>query len=324
MANNISKRVHTIPASFPRCANTVVTPSTRLQLVVDEYIVPTVSRDGFTLLCTHGTSFNKSLWEMVIVTLLQTSHVAPYIKRVLAVDAFNHGDSALVNKAKLIKDKAHWPDVSRDILQVLAHFGVEAPVIGIGHSFGGGALAHASIMAPSAFWATIFVEPIIFLMESQTQRIADTTLNRRDRWSSYDEAKAAFDRSRGMADWDPQQRQTYIDKAIYQTREGDEDFWTLKTTKEQEAATYLAAPLPGLPELLEASRQRHFFILGEKSIVLNATARARIEEISHKPGWVKTLPGVGHLVPMTHPHLLASELARVLCQVVGSKTESKL
>lgn len=123
-------------------------------------------------------------------------------------------------------------------------------------------------MAPSAFWATIFVEPIIFLMESQTQRIADTTLNRRDRWSSYDEAKAAFDRSRGMADWDPQQRQTYIDKAIYQTREGDEDFWTLKTTKEQEAATYLAAPLPGLPELLEASRQRHFFILGEKSIVL--------------------------------------------------------
>lgn len=77
---------------------------------------------------------------MVIVTLLQTSHVAPYIKRVLAVDAFNHGDSALVNKAKLIKDKAHWPDVSRDILQVLAHFGVEAPVIGIGHSFGGGAL----------------------------------------------------------------------------------------------------------------------------------------------------------------------------------------
>ncbi|KAH7389974.1 Alpha/Beta hydrolase protein [Pyrenochaeta sp. MPI-SDFR-AT-0127] len=324
MANNISKRVHTIPASFPRCVNTVINPSARLQLVVDEYVIPTPSRDGFTLLFTHGTSFNKSLWELVIRTLLNNSSIAPYIKRVLAVDAINHGDSALANKGKLSKDKAHWPDISRDILQVLKHFGVEAPVIGIGHSFGGGALAHASIMAPSAFWATIFVEPIIFLMKGQTQGIADMTLKRRDRWESYEEAKAAFDKSRGMADWVPQQRQKYIDEAIYQTRTGDANFWTLKTTKEQEAATYLAAPVPGLPELLEASRQRHYFILGEKSVVLNTTSRARIEEISHEPGWVKTLPGVGHLVPMTHPDLLASELARALHHVVVSKNTSKL
>ena len=35
---------------------------------------------------------------------------------------------------------AHWPDCSRDILQVLSHFGITRQVIGIGHSFGGGIL----------------------------------------------------------------------------------------------------------------------------------------------------------------------------------------
>lgn len=35
---------------------------------------------------------------------------------------------------------AFWPDISRDILTALDTLDVSGPIVGIGHSFGGGAL----------------------------------------------------------------------------------------------------------------------------------------------------------------------------------------
>lgn len=35
---------------------------------------------------------------------------------------------------------AFWPDISRDILKILDTLDVSGPIVGIGHSFGGGAL----------------------------------------------------------------------------------------------------------------------------------------------------------------------------------------
>lgn len=66
------------------------------------------------------------------------------------------------------------------------------------------------MMAPSAFLATVFVEPIIFQFPGQTQIIADQALKRRDRWLNYEEARAAFSKSKGMSDWHPEQLQKYI------------------------------------------------------------------------------------------------------------------
>lgn len=65
-------------------------------------------------------------------------------------------------------------------------------------------------MAPEAFAATVFVEPIIFQLPGQTQNIAKQALKRRDRWGSYAEAKTAFMKSRGMSDWHSEQLQKYV------------------------------------------------------------------------------------------------------------------
>ncbi|KAH7051150.1 Alpha/beta hydrolase family-domain-containing protein [Macrophomina phaseolina] len=324
MAYPYQKRAHNVPASHPRKASTVVSPEVVLHIAVDDYKISAAPQNGLTLVFTHGTSFNKAFWELVVNELLQKPGVSSRIKRVLALDAANHGDSAVANKGRLARDQTFWPDHSRDILKVMEYFQVDAPVIGIGHSFGGGTLSHAAMMAPEAFAATIFVEPIIFQLPGQTQNIAKQALKRRDRWGSYAEAKAAFMKSRGMSDWHSEQLQKYVDTAIYEVESEGEKYWTLKTTKEQEAATYLAAPYRAIPELLATSRQRHHFILGKESKVINADARNEISKISKSPEYVKTLDGVGHLVPMTHPHLLAEELAAIIGNVVGSRGCAKL
>ncbi len=76
------------------------------------------------------------------------------VKKILAIDASNHGESWVINE-KILTNKceslgnilslnylilaiAHWPDQSKDILHVLRYFNVQQPIIGIGHSFGGG------------------------------------------------------------------------------------------------------------------------------------------------------------------------------------------
>ncbi|GME49425.1 Alpha/beta hydrolase fold-1 [Neofusicoccum parvum] len=324
MAIALEKLVHAIPASYPRNPSTVVSPDTRLEIVVEEYTVPTAPQNGLTLLFTHGTSFNKGFWELIVHELVVKHGLSSRIKRILALDAVTHGDSGVANKGKLVADKTFWPDHSKDVLRVLEHFRVEAPVLGIGHSFGGGVLAHAAMMSPSAFVATVFIEPILFQFPGQTQTIADQALKRRDRWNSYEEASAAFKKSRGMSDWHPIQLQKYIDTAIYQVGSGEQSYWTLKTTKQQEAATYIAAPFPAILDLLGVSRQRHYFLLGEKSMVIKHEAREEVKALSKRPGWTKVLPDAGHLIPMTHPQLIADELAAIVGDVVGSFSSAKL
>ncbi|EKG09638.1 Alpha/beta hydrolase fold-1 [Macrophomina phaseolina MS6] len=294
------KRVHTIPASHPRHPSTVVSPDTELKLVVDDYAIPTAPDEGYTLVFTHGVSFNRAMWEMIIRKLLDKPEISSHIKRVLALDAVNHGDSALVNTGKLAKDKTFWLDHSKDILKVLEYFRVGPRAIGIGHSLGGGTLSHAALMAPSAFTATILIEPIIFQFAGRNQIIANETLKRPDKWASYEEAR----------------------EAMIKCESGT--YWTLKTTKEQEAGVYFSAPIPELPDLLAKSRQPHYYLLGQKSRVFTLKDRAVIKNISNSPGWVKILPGVGHLIPMTHPNLLVEELAAITIENIRPHQSAKL
>lgn len=87
----------------------------RLRLAVHEYNVTGAESSGYTLILTHGTSFNKLFWELIIQYLLSsTSGVKPAIKRLLAIDAANHGDSALLNRG-VLPSKGE-PHIARIIL----------------------------------------------------------------------------------------------------------------------------------------------------------------------------------------------------------------
>ncbi|KAH7043772.1 Alpha/beta hydrolase fold-1 [Macrophomina phaseolina] len=331
------KRVHTIPASHPRHPSTVVSPDTELKLVVDDYAIPTAPDEGYTLVFTHGVSFNRAMWEMIIRKLLDKPEISSHIKRVLALDAVNHGDSALVNAGKLAKDKrdltdgsskAFWLDHSKDILKVLEYFRVGPRAIGIGHSLGGGTLSHAALMAPSAFTATILIEPIIFQFAGRNQIIANETLKRPDKWASYEEAREAMISNRVMSTWHPEQLQKYIDTGIHKVECESGTYWTLKTTKEQEAAresTFLhRSPSSLISWQKVVNRIITFSVKRAEYCQSTLKDRAVIKNISNSPGWVKILPGVGHLIPMTHPNLLVEELAAITIENIRPHQSAKL
>jgi hypothetical protein len=95
------KQVHIIPATYPRTCSTIQSADVQLKIVVDEYRLPGTSPASLTLIMTHGTSFNKSFWEMIIGDLLRRPCLSSRIKRILTIDAVNHGDSAVINASKL-------------------------------------------------------------------------------------------------------------------------------------------------------------------------------------------------------------------------------
>ena len=309
------KRFHIIDASHPRKAGTVKDPTKRLQIAVNEYSVAERLPQGYTLIFTHGTSFNKDLWHIVLDAILTRTELKGRIRRVLAIDAVNHGESAALNR-EMLGSETHWPDHSYDILRTLHHFGVCENIIGVGHSFGGGTMCHAAMIAPSMFTATIFIEPILFQMRRQTVNIAQAAMKRRDTWASLDDVKSSFAKSPGLADWDPRQRQIYSEAGTWETSKGGKLVRMLKTPKEQEAATYLAAPFPHILDLLESSRARHHFVFGEVSKVLSSAQREEVRRRNKTNGKTIVVPGAGHLIPTTHPTELTDLLVGLLVETV--------
>ncbi|KAL2288649.1 hypothetical protein FJTKL_03342 [Diaporthe vaccinii] len=317
------RRTHVINASVPKPGDVSIRwdLSSRLRLAAHEYNVLGAESSGYTLILTHGTSFNRFFWELVIDYMLSKPGVKTAVKRIIAIDAANHGDSALLNH-EVLPSKACWPDDSRDILRTLEHFNVQQPVIGIGHSFGGGSMCHAAMMQPDAFVATIFIEPILFQMREQTGALAKKTLRRRDRWESKAALTSAFEK--GFHDWDKRQLDVFLEQGVVLLDQDDASSgWTLKTPKEQESATYLAAPHPQILHLLERSKRRHHFIWGSDSTAISAENRQLVERMVHHPSTTQVVSGAGHLIPMTHPERLSSIIAGILHQeaATGFQTE---
>ncbi|KAJ5820947.1 uncharacterized protein N7525_010231 [Penicillium rubens] len=327
MSSPLLKKSLVVPATYPRAPATVQSPGVQLSIAVNEYR-PSKVGSGATLLLTHGTSFCKEMWEPLIEFWFRVDSPLR-LQAVFAIDAVNHGDSAVLNRG-LLGTSMYWPDHSRDILGVLEHLGITGPLIGIGHSFGGGTLAHASILSPKTFDATILVEPILFQMKEQTTKIAKLVLNRRDTWKNLDDACTAISNSKGFADWSLNQRRRYATFATHDVLINSQTVRALKTSKEQESretqATYLAGPHPQIVDLLSKSREPHYYIMGGKSLVLNEDCRAVTQTLSRIHGDMAVVQDGGHLLPMAHPAELGSVLegfiAKILLRI--SHTQSNL
>ena len=132
-----------VPAVVPRSPGSTVSAKPNAQLLISvEQFLPrrtTISNGttGVTLLFTHGTGFNKELYRKVVGRLL--SHCKSPIRQILTMDAVNHASSAVANE-NFLGSQFNWDDHSYDILHVLDYFNGCAPAVGIGHSFGGGAM----------------------------------------------------------------------------------------------------------------------------------------------------------------------------------------
>lgn len=95
-----TRSTYVIPASIPAPDDVSVRRNLAapLRLSVFDYRIKGANEAGVTLILTHGTSFNKHLWQLVIDYLLANQTVKTAVKRILAIDASNHGDSAVLNQ----------------------------------------------------------------------------------------------------------------------------------------------------------------------------------------------------------------------------------
>ncbi|KAJ4185345.1 hypothetical protein NW759_016990 [Fusarium solani] len=141
-----TRETRVIPASLPGENDVSVRRelSAPLQLSIHDYSVLGANVNGITIFLFHGTTFNKYFWELVIDYILSKPQLRQIIKRRIALDAANHGDSAVLSRAVLPIKGACWADDSRDILHVIKTLEAKQPVLGIGHSFGGGAMQVSS------------------------------------------------------------------------------------------------------------------------------------------------------------------------------------
>lgn len=98
---NYSRRLLIVPGVYPRKLDTTAKEGDKLSIALHDYRVHNASSDALTLLFTHGTSFNKDLWDIIINHLIGRKELHGRIKRIIAIDAATHGDSAIANEGKL-------------------------------------------------------------------------------------------------------------------------------------------------------------------------------------------------------------------------------
>ncbi|KAG7116679.1 hypothetical protein HYQ44_006306 [Verticillium longisporum] len=268
------RRTLVVPASVPKDGelSSRKTLAGSLRLSVHDYSVLDANPDGVTFVFTHGNSYNKYFWELIINLLLKRPDLRRFIKRFIAIDAANHGDSAMLNRG-VLPAEACWHDVSRDILSTIEFVQAQKPVIGIGHSYGGGGLA-------------------------------DVT--------------AAFQKSKGFRSWDRRQLQVYLDHGIYAEDPNDPSSPVhLTTPKEQEAASYIAAPLPVILELIEKSKGRNHFIWGGNSEVVNHERQEHVARLIKPPSTSQVMAGADHAIPMSRPEQLTAAIAELVMPLFG-------
>lgn len=103
MASLYTRQTLVIPANVPghdeaSVRHNLLRP---LRLSAHDYRIRDADEAGFTIILTHGTSFNRHFWKLIIDLLLAKPELRSRVKRLIAIDAANHGDSAVLNKDAL-------------------------------------------------------------------------------------------------------------------------------------------------------------------------------------------------------------------------------
>ncbi|KZP28275.1 alpha/beta-hydrolase [Athelia psychrophila] len=239
------------------------------------------SRKGVTLFLAHGTGMHKEIWEPALQYLL--ANPGTQVDEIWAIDAVQHGDSALLNQA-VLSEAFDWMDNARDVVSFLVHYlptqatasalplhlprlpAAEAlaresdglgdrTLVAIGHSMGGTSVTIAALHFPALFSALVLIDPIILrgAPDTATGTGADRwahrhahvlqTLQRRAAWPSRAAAHAALGASGYFGAWHPRVLARHVDFGLAPTGRGKGEV-ALKTAPAREAAVFAESYLP--------------------------------------------------------------------------------
>ncbi|HZJ47935.1 MAG TPA: alpha/beta hydrolase, partial [Acidimicrobiia bacterium] len=219
---------------------------------------------------------------------------------VVAWDAPGHGD------AEPLSVPVNWWDFAKHALDVVSE--LSGPVVGVGHSMGGAAIAMAELLAPGTFSGLVLIEPVIFpppFRRMEQFPLVEGALRRKDRFTDPDEAIEQY--RKPFATWDRRALEAYARGGL---RESD-GVWQLKCRPEAEAETYRGATAHGLYGRLDELNLPVLVLAGEHSTTFNAAYIAEITALI--PGArYEIVPDASHFLPMERPDLVAARVVSFL------------
>ncbi|KAI8989137.1 Alpha/Beta hydrolase protein [Trametes punicea] len=313
---------------------------------------------GVTLFFAHANGFPKEIWEPTLQRLISDYDAkADYkISEVWLWEARNHGDAAILNKNELdgIYD---WRDNTRDMLHFLLHYlptsasadplpthlsrlpdseadarllhGLQArDVVFIGHSFGACSLVRAAIAHAILFKSIILVDAMILptsgttVSSPSTRNYVTGAIQRRDGWSSREEAHRQFAATPFFAVWDPAVLDIYVECGLYEAQDGQ---IKLKMPGIQEAVCFAENHVPyetfELLATLDENVELRWLVAGKLSPPEHEFRRKAVWRRPANSSHIRMF-SAGHLIAQEAPGELANEIHHFLNNRYGTKKAS--
>ncbi|KAI5800122.1 Alpha/beta hydrolase family-domain-containing protein [Geopyxis carbonaria] len=322
---------HVIPAShireYPRATTSGLTDTRPLRLAVKQYVPKQLTHGhsevgSVTLVFCHANAFHKELYEAYFDDLLIAAESQGLsIRSIWAADAAHQGMSGILNERELGDDPC-WNDFSRDTIHMINTFAdqMPPPIIGVGHSFGGHAIARAALMHPSLFTSIVLIDPVIEESEVIESGYATSKLSakRIDVWRTRSDAENYFRSRKFYQRWDPRVLKAHLKYGlrdlptmIYPDQAGV----TLATTKHQEVYTFLRCTRAAHPDmerpldrdepgdtwrLLHMLVPHTLYIVGGDSPVSTELVNKR-KIMKTRSAEITVINETGHLVPQEKP-----------------------
>ncbi|KAJ1729442.1 hypothetical protein LPJ61_003519, partial [Coemansia biformis] len=268
-----------------------------------------------TLLLAHANGFHKELWEPSLEHLFAHSTKQCFVAEAVALDGYNHGDSAVLNRQSVTGETfSPWFLSARDILAVLSQLGGSRSVVGIGHSWGASSLLLAEIISPLSFAAIIATDPVLFTEPNANDEISAMTMKRRAVWDSESAARNYFDSHPFFGAWDARIRGLHIKHGLEPAATADTDErLVLKCRPDNEAAVYRGAlhASPFTTSNLWQIQCPTAFLTGELSHLSPPQHIVKITSDMRDCTRV-VMPGAGHLLVQEDPDGAADHYTKLL------------
>jgi len=269
----------------------IVTAHDGLTLAVDVR-----SGEGTAALFVHATGFCKETWEPVLAGL-------PGVPTI-SIDQRGHGAS---DRPPIPFD---WWDLGADVRSVIEAIGRD-PLVGVGHSSGGAAVAMAEIERPGSFDALVLIEPIVHPPPFRREEDGPLTvqaLRRRSSFPSTDGAFASFHGRGPFAGWTDDALRAYVEHGTVDDGNGGR---RLACPPEVEAEFYRSAYAHGAWERLGEIGCPVIVVVGEHSDTHTLEFTDSLAGQFAK-GRAVTVPGATHFVPMEKPREVAETVRDAL------------
>lgn len=253
-----------------------------------------------TLLMVHATGFHKEIWVPTVTALRAETAMA-----ILAVDLRGHGDS------KEAEDQCNVWNYASDVVSAVQSewkASQTGPIIGVGHSLGGMAVAGAQIMA-GCFDAIVLFDPA--LIDGQYQRRTGEAMSwatvarrRRASFDSREAALKAYISKPVFSSWPLPALELYVDHGFHEV----DGRWTLKCRPEWEASTFSQPNFTEVWEQLNTIDIPVLLVTGEDSVTHD---EIRSDRTAERLGATHSrVSGVGHFLPVEEPAVAAAEIVR--------------